>query len=103
MCFLYVRICGPRVRVSMSIFKACDIRGKVGPELGPDVARLIGRAVGSELAGKRVAVGGDVRPSTAELKQAIVEGLVASGCHVLDCGTLPTPAFHFARSHLKVD
>jgi phosphomannomutase/phosphoglucomutase len=84
----------------MSIFKPCDIRGRYGAELEPGIAGRIGRAIGSELSGRIVAVGGDVRPSTGPLKEALTAGLVAAGCRVLDCGILPTPAFHFAKKHL---
>src|ERR1051326_8377347 len=83
--------------VLMSIFKACDIRGRFGPELSAEIAEPIGRAVGSELTGKSVVVGGDVRPSTEPLKKALMRGLVASGAHVLDVDILPTPAFYFAN------
>jgi phosphomannomutase/phosphoglucomutase len=85
----------------VSIFKACDIRGRYGSELNADVAGPIGRAIGSELAGKTVVVGGDVRPSTEPLKSALIQGLIACGCRVLDLGVLPTPAFYFAKDHLK--
>jgi phosphomannomutase / phosphoglucomutase len=84
----------------MSIFKACDIRGRYGSELTAPVAYQLGRAVGAELAGRSVVVGGDVRPSTAGLKPPLIDGLVVAGCHVLDLGTLPTPAFYFAKDLL---
>lgn len=87
----------------MSIFKACDIRGKYGVELNAGIAGLVGRAIGSELSGKRVVVGGDVRPSTGPLKEALIEGLLSAGAHVLDVGILPTPAFYFAKDHLGAD
>ena len=84
----------------MSIFKACDVRGRYGPDLTPGVAEKLGRAVGTILTGKPVVVGGDVRLSTPALKIALINGLVAAGSHVLDVGTLPTPAFYFAKGHL---
>ncbi len=87
----------------MSIFKACDIRGKYGAELTAEIAGPIGRAVGSELAGKTVVVGGDVRPSTLPLKESLIRGIVSAGCRVLDVGILPTPAFYFAKDELKAD
>lgn len=87
----------------MSIFKACDIRGKFGAELSAEIAELIGRAIGSELTGKSVVVGGDVRPSTEPLKLALIQGLIAAGAHVLDTGILPTPALYFAKDHCKAD
>jgi phosphomannomutase/phosphoglucomutase len=84
----------------VSIFKACDVRGRYGTELTRDVAARLGRAVGSELAGRPIAVGGDLRPSTGPLKAALIDGLLASGCRVIDLGTLPTPAFYFAQGRL---
>ena len=83
----------------MSIFKACDVRGRYGSDLTPAVALRFGRAMGAEMAGQTLAVGGDVRPSSGPLKASLIEGLVASGCRVLDLGTLPTPAYYFAKDH----
>ncbi len=87
----------------MSIFKACDIRGCYGKDLTPEIAEPIGRAVGSQLAGKTVVVGGDVRPSTGPLKESLIRGLMSAGCRVLDVGVLPTPALYFAKDELKAD
>jgi len=84
----------------MSIFKACDIRGRYGSELTTHVAYQLGLATGAELAGQTVVVGGDVRPSTASLKPPLIDGMVAAGCHVFDLGTLPTPAFYFGKDLL---
>jgi phosphomannomutase/phosphoglucomutase len=87
----------------MSIFKACDVRGKFGADLTAEVAERLGRAVGTILTGQKVVVGGDLRPSTAALKEAVIAGLLATGCHVLDLGILPTPAFYFAKDLLAAD
>ncbi|MDI7275539.1 MAG: phosphomannomutase/phosphoglucomutase [Anaerolineae bacterium] len=84
----------------MSIFKACDIRGEYGSELSEALARRLGQAVGTRLAGQTLVVGGDVRLSTPSLKAALIDGLVATGCHVLDLGTVPTPVLSFARPRL---
>lgn len=87
----------------MSIFKPCDIRGRYGTELTPDIGRALGRAVGSERPGLSVVVGCDVRPSSEPLKTALIEGLVSSGAHVWDVGVLPTPVFYFAIERLRAD
>jgi len=84
----------------LSIFKACDIRGEYGVDLTEAVARRLGQAVGTRLAGQTVVVGGDVRLSTPALKGALIEGLVAAGCRVLDVGVVPTPALYFAKARL---
>lgn len=90
----------------MSIFKACDIRGRVGTELTKDIAQVIGKTFGTVLAKRgmrRVVVGGDLRPSTRELKEAAIDGLVLTGRHVLDLGTVPTPLFYFSKEFLEAD
>jgi phosphomannomutase/phosphoglucomutase len=85
----------------MSIFKDCDIRGRYGAELTPEVAKRLGLAVGTELTGQAAVVGGDLRPSTEPLKSALIKGMMAAGCRVIDVGVLPTPAFYFAKDCLQ--
>ncbi len=87
----------------MSVFKSCDIRGLYGRELTPEFAVELGRAIGTHLAGGRVVVGGDVRPSTPILKGAVIEGLLSAGCYVLDLGLAPTSAVYFAQARLGAD
>ncbi|HUW65740.1 MAG TPA: phosphomannomutase/phosphoglucomutase, partial [Spirochaetia bacterium] len=81
----------------MSIFKPCDIRGVYGRDLTERDAYDLGRAAGrlSPAGRKTVLVAGDVRLSTPDLKTALCQGLVESGCQVTDAGILTTPAFYF--------
>ena len=79
----------------MSIYKDCDIRGIYGNELCADEVYRIGRALATLAPGK-ILVGGDVRLSTPELKDALIRGLLDSGAQVVDLGTIPTPALYFA-------
>ena len=44
----------------------------------------------------KICVGGDVRRSTAQIKRALVAGLVEIGMSVVDVGALPTPTIYFA-------
>ena len=81
----------------MSIFHACDIRGIAGAELSDQMAEKIALAVGTKLSGKKVVVGGDIRLSTPRLQQIMVDGLVRSGCEVINIGTVATPVFYFAQ------
>lgn len=86
----------------MSIFKACDIRGRYGSELfDADGARL-GLALAEQLAPAEVIVAGDGRLSTPALKQELIRGLLEGGCNVVDIGMAPTPVFYFARHHLGI-
>lgn len=91
--------------VAEGIFRAYDIRGKVGSELTPATARLIGQAVGS-LAHERglaaIVVGRDGRLSGPELMSAAIQGLREAGVRVVDLGMVPSPVAYFAAEHLGV-
>jgi len=96
---------GATVAVDRSIFRAYDIRGVVGKTLTPQVAREIGRAIGSEAQNrglKEIAVGRDGRLSGPEMAGALIEGLRAAGCDVIDIGAAPTPVLYFATYHLNI-
>ena len=88
----------------MSIYKDCDIRGIYGREITADDAWKIGRGLGAMLPKDAVfRVGGDVRLSTPELKEALIKGLLQSGINVEDLGTIPTPALYYALANSTVD
>src|SRR5271167_2115554 len=89
-----------------TIFREYDIRGVAETELqGPDVIQL-GRALGTLLqrkSGPRINLGRDCRLSSPRLHDALLEGLLAAGCHVSDVGVVPTPLLYFSAVHLKAD
>ena len=91
------------VDIVPTIFKAYDIRGIVGETINKQVVKTIGQAIGSEALDKeqsRLIVGRDGRLSSDELSQALIEGIMASGCEVVDIGLVPTPLVSFACEHL---
>jgi len=93
------------VSVDRSIFRMYDIRGVLGKSLNADVARQIGRAIGSEMVARglsAIAVGRDGRLSGPELSAALIEGLRAAGIDVTDIGLAPTPLLYFAAHHLNI-
>ncbi len=85
-----------------NIFKAYDIRGKVGSELTADVAGKVGQAFASWLTaeavqGKHViAVGRDMRPDSAELANELIAGIVSQGYDVWDIGEITSDMSYFA-------
>ncbi len=96
------------MRVDPVIFRQYDIRGTVGVDLTPEVARAVGRAFGSEAAARlgrspTLAVGRDNRPSGEALERALIEGLVSTGAAVVDVGLVPTPTLYFAIVTLGAD
>ncbi len=89
-------------RLPPEIFKAYDIRGIVGRQLDPQRVYFIGKALGAELragGGQEIVVGRDGRLSGPPLAEALMQGLQASGCHVVDVGQVPTGALYFAVEH----
>ncbi|STR45542.1 phosphomannomutase CpsG [Iodobacter fluviatilis] len=87
----------------LTCFKAYDIRGQLGTELNTDIAYRIGRAYGQQLKPQRMALGGDVRLTSEELKLALANGLMDAGCDVIDLGMTGTEEVYFAAFHLDVD
>ena len=96
------------MNVPKSIFRQYDVRGIVGKELTPQLARALGCAFASaawERLGHAptIAVGRDNRPSGPELSQGIRQGIMDAGGTAVDVGMLPTPALYFAVSALGTD
>ncbi len=85
------------MEVKPGIFKAYDVRGKVGSELTAAVARDIGRAFADWLPTEGVvAVGRDMRPDSAELAEAFIDGLRGQGRDVWDIGLVTSDMIFFA-------
>ena len=87
----------------ITCFKAYDIRGRVPEDLDEDVAYRIGRAYAAFLSPERVAVGRDIRLSSAALTQALERGLTDSGVDVVDIGICGTEMVYFATFDLGLD
>jgi phosphomannomutase/phosphoglucomutase len=88
------------------IFREYDIRGVAETELqSPDVIEL-GRGLGTYLrrhGGPRITLGRDCRLSSPRLHDALLEGLLSTGCEVTDVGVGPTPLLYYSAVHLKAD
>ena len=86
-----------------SVFKAYDIRGIAGEPLNAHLAKQIGAALAVQISPKSIAVGRDIRVSSPELANSLIDGLVHSGVNVIDLGVVPTGAMYHATHHLDVD
>lgn len=76
----------PTLKISVS-----GVRGVVGDSLTPQMVTRFAQAFGSYVGGGRVVIGRDPRTSGEMVRQAVVAGLVSSGCRVSDLGVVPTP------------
>jgi phosphomannomutase/phosphoglucomutase len=99
------------MRLKATMFREYDVRGRV-PEVFPDAKdelsdegmRTLGQAFGTfarERGRTQVVVGHDLRTYSARLKDRFVEGLAATGQHVVDIGCVLTPTLYFAQVHLE--
>ncbi len=86
------------------IFREYDIRGIAGKDMTEDDVLIIGRAVGTYLNQRghtKLNVGRDCRITSDRYAEKIIEGLLSTGCDVVDIGTCSTPVFYFSIQHLK--
>jgi len=72
------------------------IRGIIGKNLFAETALQAGKAYGTYIRGRKVIIGGDSRTSHLMLKSALISGLMAAGCDVIDIGICPTPTVEMA-------
>jgi len=45
---------------------------------------------------KNLAIGYDIRPSSIDMKKALIKGIREMGCDAVDIGEIPTEALYFA-------
>jgi phosphomannomutase/phosphoglucomutase len=91
--------------INPKIFREYDIRGVAGQDLDEPAVELLGRAMGTFFLGRGqsdIAVGRDVRLSSPAFSQALIRGLLSTGCDVADLGIVPTPLLYFSVFHGKM-
>nr|WP_317199644.1 phosphomannomutase CpsG [uncultured Psychrobacter sp.] len=102
--------------ITISSFKAYDIRGELGVSLDEDIAYRIGRAFAQILLARfkatdksenkeglqtAIVIGSDIRHSSETLKQATIKGVIDAGVDVIDLGMSGTEEVYFATSHYQ--
>jgi len=85
-----------QTRIDPGIFKSYDIRGIYPSELNEAVAESIGRAFVTYLGVDRVAIGRDMRSSSASLFEAFARGANEAGADAIDLGLTSTDELYFA-------
>lgn len=88
------------------IFREYDIRGIAGKDILDQDVVNIGRAYGSMLqqqGRKSVSVGRDCRQTSEQFSKLFIDGIVSTGCDVVDIGVCPTPVLYFSIQHLNLE
>lgn len=75
------------------------VRGIVGETLTPELIVQFAQAFGTYLDSGRILVCRDTRPSGPMVRSAVLAGLLAAGCEVIDLGICPTPTMQLAVAH----
>jgi phosphomannomutase / phosphoglucomutase len=94
------------MEINPQIFREYDIRGVVDKDLTLNVVRRLGQGFGthmSKLGRLKLAVGRDGRLSSKTFSEALIQGLMSTGCDVVDIGICPTPVYYFSIFHLDKD
>ncbi len=85
----------PTLKISIS-----GVRGVVGESLTPDLLTRFSQAFGTYMGQGRIVVGRDTRTSGEMVRQAVVSGLLSTGCRIIDLGVCPTPTVQFTVRRL---
>ena len=89
-----------------AIFKAYDVRGLVGVQIDPPLAKAIGasfaRFVSAEEGAAEIVVARDMRPSGVDLVASFIDGATGEGMSVVDIGLASTDVMYFASGRLGV-
>ena len=112
-----------KVEITPYLFRSLDIRGAEpefvkslnikpgsakeksahGSPLSPEIAYVIGRAIGQSLKPKKVVVGHDARLSSPSLSKSLIKGLTDQGVDIDFIGLVTTDKLYFAIGHYKYD
>ncbi|MDX6695521.1 MAG: phosphomannomutase [Blastocatellia bacterium] len=76
----------PTLKISIS-----GVRGVVGESLTPGLLVRFAQAFGTYTGPGLIVIGRDTRTSGEMVRQAVVAGLLSSGCHVVDLDICPVP------------
>src|SRR5438132_1091791 len=86
----------PTLKISIS-----GVRGVIGDSLTPAMLTRFAQAFGTYIGSGTVVIGRDPRTSGEMVKQAVIAGLLSSGCRVTDIGMCPVPTIQLLvrRNH----
>jgi phosphoglucosamine mutase len=84
----------PTLKISIS-----GVRGVIGDSLTPALLTRFAQAFGTYVGSATIVIGHDPRTSSEMVKQAVIAGLLSSGCRVMDIGMCPVPTIQLLVRH----
>lgn len=86
---------------SKLMISVSGIRGVVGDGLSPEIITKYAAAFGTWANGGTIVIGRDSRVSGELVKTAVIAGLLATGCKIIEIGIVPTPTVEIAVKNLN--
>src|SRR5438477_458288 len=84
----------PALKISIS-----GVRGVIGESLTPILLTRFAQAFGTYIGARTIVVGRDPRTSGEMVRQAVIAGLLSSGCRIIDIGMCPVPTIQLLVRH----
>ena len=97
------------MKISPNGFREYDARWLFEKDIDIDGINDLGKGLGSQIikhtkkTNPRVIVGNDYRSYSEKIKQALIKGLISTGCYVEDVGLSLSPMVYYAQFNLKSD
>lgn len=92
------------ISIPVHVFREYDVRGKAYTEIDLPFCYLLGKVFAEKTKSsgtQAVVIGRDNRKSSPDFHRALISGLHAAGCQVIDIGEVTTPMFYYALEHEK--
>jgi len=86
------------------VFRDYDIRGIADSEIDEKFARTLGKVLGTralELGETEMVLGYDGRITSPLLAKSLADGILSTGCNLVNLGRVPTPVMNFATRTLE--
>ncbi len=84
------------------LFGTNGVRGVSNEDMSPELALKLGKAIGTFFQGN-IIIATDTRTSNEMLKNAVIAGLISTGCNVFDAKIAPSPALQYYVKNSDAD
>ena len=97
-----------RAHINHLGFREYDARWLYEKDINLEGIKLVGKGFGTQIIRKnkellKVVVGHDYRSYSEDVKTKFIEGLVSTGCNVIDIGLCLSPTVYYAQFKLNTD
>lgn len=92
--------------VNPYIFREYDIRGVADRDFPDEAVYTLGKTLGTYFLRHKahtIGLGRDCRLSSPRLHRRLSQGILSTGCNIVDLAIVPTPLLYFSLYHLDVE